>query len=445
MLKRIELVNFMSHRHTVLDLAPGLTVLVGPNNCGKSAVVAALQILCHNDNSTYVLRHGEKECSIRVDTDDGHVVEWHRKKTGGPYYVINGKTYDRLSAGGMPQEELRRYLRLPLVDAGDKQFDIHFGEQKSPIFLLHPKEASGAASFFASSSDAVRLVQMQTLHRQKAMRAQGRKRDLESEAEKIAAELEALGPAVDLERRVQEIDSRYELLMQLGAEIEQTALAEAGIRRQTSVATRHAALADALGPLAAPPDLEATQPLFEHCANQTAAIGRCELATAVDEALAALPALPRLSDVEPLEKLLDDLHSETQAEQHHAQEHAAIEELLAPPALVDVAPLTELIGATHEAVDRVARWSGIAKSVPTIAPPGGPEDTAPLEELIQRLDRAAGAVAEARADAVDVDEALTDAVAELRDWTARSPYCPTCGGRLDPDRLLAHAEASHGG
>ena len=121
MLKRIELTNFMSHRHTVLDLAPGLTVLVGPNNCGKSAVVAALQILCHNENSTYVLRHGEKECSIRVETDDGHVIEWRRKKTGGPYYVIDGKPYDRLSAGGMPHEELNRVLRLPMVDAGDKQ------------------------------------------------------------------------------------------------------------------------------------------------------------------------------------------------------------------------------------------------------------------------------------------------------------------------------------
>jgi chromosome segregation ATPase len=39
MLKRIELINFMSHKHMVLDLAPGLSVLVGPNNCGKSAVV----------------------------------------------------------------------------------------------------------------------------------------------------------------------------------------------------------------------------------------------------------------------------------------------------------------------------------------------------------------------------------------------------------------------
>lgn len=59
-IRRIELRNFMSHARTVIEPADGLTVLVGPNNCGKSAVVAALQILCHNETSTYVMLHGEQ-------------------------------------------------------------------------------------------------------------------------------------------------------------------------------------------------------------------------------------------------------------------------------------------------------------------------------------------------------------------------------------------------
>jgi predicted ATP-dependent endonuclease of OLD family len=70
MIKRIELTNFMSHEHTVIEPAAGLTVLIGPNNCGKSAIVAALQILASNENSTYVMRHGAKECSVKVETDE---------------------------------------------------------------------------------------------------------------------------------------------------------------------------------------------------------------------------------------------------------------------------------------------------------------------------------------------------------------------------------------
>ena len=76
LIRRIELRNYMSHARTVIDLAEGLTVLVGPNNCGKSAIVSALQTLCQNTTGDYMRRHGERECSVRVATDDGHVLEW---------------------------------------------------------------------------------------------------------------------------------------------------------------------------------------------------------------------------------------------------------------------------------------------------------------------------------------------------------------------------------
>src|SRR5262245_56734371 len=158
MLSRIELTNFMSHAATVIEPSAGLTVLVGPNNCGKSAVVAALQILCHNENSTYVLRHNERECAIKVQTDDGHTIVWRRKHS--PSYTIDGELFDRLSKSGVP-DSLQKVLRLAKVEAGnDSDFDVHFASQKSPIFLLASSPAT-AAKFFASSSDASRLVEMQ--------------------------------------------------------------------------------------------------------------------------------------------------------------------------------------------------------------------------------------------------------------------------------------------
>src|SRR5687768_16374779 len=150
----------MSHAHSVIEPAAGLTVITGPNNCGKSAIVAALQILCSNDNSTYVTRHGQRESAIRVETDDGHVVEWRRK--GSPRYVIDDKLFDRLKQG-VP-DELHQALRLGQVECENETFDIHFAAQKRPIFLLQDKPKH-AAEFFASSSDACRLLEMQNLHR----------------------------------------------------------------------------------------------------------------------------------------------------------------------------------------------------------------------------------------------------------------------------------------
>src|SRR5207248_11368459 len=103
----------MSHSATVIEPAAGLTVLVGPNNCGKSAVVAALQILCSNENSTFVLRHGARECAVGVTTADGHQVQWRRKNS--PSYMIDGQLFDRLRGSGFP-EPLQAALRLPRVE-----------------------------------------------------------------------------------------------------------------------------------------------------------------------------------------------------------------------------------------------------------------------------------------------------------------------------------------
>src|SRR5436190_22921338 len=89
MIRRITLDNYMSHGHTVIEPAPGLTVLVGPNNCGKSAVVSALETLCNNASGAYMVRHDEKEVRVTLETDDGHKhkLEWKRKGNVVSYVI----------------------------------------------------------------------------------------------------------------------------------------------------------------------------------------------------------------------------------------------------------------------------------------------------------------------------------------------------------------------
>jgi len=37
-LKKVELLNFLSHRHTVIDFDRGVTVIVGENGAGKTSM-----------------------------------------------------------------------------------------------------------------------------------------------------------------------------------------------------------------------------------------------------------------------------------------------------------------------------------------------------------------------------------------------------------------------
>ncbi|MCP4170748.1 MAG: AAA family ATPase [Fuerstiella sp.] len=212
MLRRIILENFMSHARTEIDLADGLTVLTGPNNCGKSAVVAALQTLATNGRSTHVMRHGAKCCRITVETDDGHTVCWERRKTTVKY-TLDGEDVHRV--GTSVPAALHDLLRLERVEAETgktkNEYDIHFGEQKAPVFLLG-ESGSRAASFFASSSDASRLVEMQHRHRLQLRDKKNEAKRLKAEIERNAVRLKAFAPVDDISERIAEAGASFQAI-----------------------------------------------------------------------------------------------------------------------------------------------------------------------------------------------------------------------------------------
>lgn len=157
----------MSHAHTEIVLAEGLTVLTGPNNCGKSAIVVALDVLCNNISGDFMVRHQTKECYVTVELNETDVITWRRKGTVTSY-EINGREIHRLGRGGIP-EDLHKILKMPQIQSPGREsdpFEIHLAHQKAPIFLLD-QPGSRAAMFFASSSDAEKLLRMQQRHRAK--------------------------------------------------------------------------------------------------------------------------------------------------------------------------------------------------------------------------------------------------------------------------------------
>ena len=250
----------MSHEHTVIDLADGLTVLIGPNNCGKSAVINALQVLCHNDKSTYVRRHGSSECRIVVTTDDDHQVEWSRKRSGSPQYRIDGEKFDRLK-GHLPAE-LHQVLRLPKVISDKDEFDVHFGEQKSPTFLLNDSSRA-AAQFFASSSDARHLIEMQTLHKSKVRDARKTQARLTQEIARINQSLQAMEPLDDALAQLQQVESRYEQLRSKAQRIDQCVRLIHSMESTRNSMAHWQQRTSALSRLQSPPPQSDTRPLEE--------------------------------------------------------------------------------------------------------------------------------------------------------------------------------------
>lgn len=480
MITRITLTNFMSHRQTVIEPAAGLTVLVGPNNVGKSAVVAALQILCHNENSTYVMRHGAKNCSVEVETDEGHRIVWRRKTS--PSYEIDGQPFDRLRGKDLPRE-LHDALKMPKVDgSGNDDFDIHFGFQKSPIFLLNSSSAN-AARFFASSSDASRLVEMQNAHRKKHADAKKEKALLEEESRRLEAQLEVLEPVVEIDDRLAWAERTYAELID-----REKWLAEADrhlqlLRDQTFVAARAEAHFGALRPLALPPELHETEPLeFVIAALETeegqrklsqsrvdvlaelphppeledapsleellrdlaSADVRCRRRESQVGALTPLPAPPELDDVAALDRAICDLNSSTSDFAIATERDRVLQQTNTPPELPDPAPLAELVRSLTGAGRILDRWSRAGQALAELNPMPNPAQSEEVVGLIDRIDAGQRVIRDCEQTLHQVESELKTLVKEIRRCTSNA-VCPVCGGSLDAEQVLAQAAGQAGG
>ncbi len=472
----------MSHARTVIEPADGLTVLVGPNNCGKSAVVAALQILCHNDNSTYVTRHNERECSVIVETDDGHIVEWCRKNNS-PRYTIDGQLFDRLERNAIPAS-LHDVLRLPKVVAeGNREFDIHFGEQKSPVFLLD-KPGSHAAQFFASSSDAASLVEMQKRHQQKMGDARRERIQLEARAEKLAIDLAVLAATDQIGISVGQVESRHEELGQLASRIGQLAQDIQLLDQWSALVDHRQSEAMAFQALMLPPKFADTQPLEDAIGAISGTELDVELQTNRAVSLSALQMCPDTKDNRPLIELIRDLQSARLVALRLDGQCAATCELIPPPTIIEVATLqttaaqiatlthsvtaseqqltilrplatapelddeispTQDVQALTQATAALRRLEVIHSQLAALVAAPDMADTREIEATIRDLAGATAAIASRRQDFVQAEQALREVEHQLRTWAEQQQLCPTCGGQLDPNQIVLHAGSCVGG
>jgi exonuclease SbcC len=417
---------------------------------------------------------------VRVETDDGHTIEWRRKTS--PSYLIDGQQFDRLRSGGLP-DELHQALRLSKVDAGNEaDFDVHFGMQKAPIFLLG-SSAANAARFFASSSDAIRLVQVQKRHKEKHSDAQREKNRLESESRQLNAELAELEPVVDVDHRLTALEEIYDRLTVDVLWLETAEKRVAELEGKSAALAWQSRLAEAFAGLTAPPQLVATDPLENLILAIETAERKQTVAQWRADALQTLPAPPPMHDIERFEALVESFDAVSvgvargKAEQtaltqliappqladadrldrlierfaaiecsfaSEQSEHAALDSLVQPPELVDVTRLAKLLGALAQTAAHVDHWQGEVGALGDFDAPPVETQTSACEELLSQLSRAQSNVDTLTGELATATAELSAAADALRSATAEA-VCSVCGAELDADRVIARAAAGLGG
>ena len=124
MIKSLHLRGLQSHTDSTVEFTPGVNVILGETNAGKTAIVRALQWIFQNRPlGVGLTQKGAKECVAEVKTDRGSASRVRRKGFNG--YVVGGVEYKEI--GSSVPEELTKVVDLR---------DVNLQEQLQPHFLI---------------------------------------------------------------------------------------------------------------------------------------------------------------------------------------------------------------------------------------------------------------------------------------------------------------------
>lgn len=132
MLEKLTLRNFQAHKKLEIEFDKRLTVIVGPSDVGKSAVIRALSWVMRNspDGDAFI-RHGAEDAVVTLRVD-GSVVMRSRGKEGNTY---THESEDFKAFGKDVPDPIKDLLRVA---------DINFQEQHDSPFWF--SESSGEVS-----------------------------------------------------------------------------------------------------------------------------------------------------------------------------------------------------------------------------------------------------------------------------------------------------------
>jgi exonuclease SbcC len=451
MINKIIIDNFMAHEHTELELGPGVTILTGANNTGKSAVVEALRCLATNParspNPALYIRHGAKEARVEVVVDDGTRVAWVRTKRWAKYEVWapgaeEPEEYHKLQ--GRVPEDVAKVLRLDQVELETRKdsVDVHLGNQRDPVFLLNQPD-SVMAEFFAASTESAHLLAMQNALKMRVRDAKREERALDEQTGRIGSDLDRLAPLPDIALRMDEAED-----LERGAAALERAIPvlEAGLaehRALLAALARERAAASVLGGIQPPPPAQDVDRLKRHIASMDTVSAQRRRAERTAGALAGLDAPPDTADTAPLRHLLRDL-ALTGATLHRASIHqAALAGLAVPPEREDTARLAGLVDELYVLRARDKRLARLEAALGKIAEPPAPAPLASLGDMVLELSGLKDKIMERQAELNGLERDLRSVVVAMEERIQAIGCCPVCGGDLTTDSLLDHG-CSHG-
>jgi DNA repair protein SbcC/Rad50 len=136
-ISKVRIENFQSHEDTEFDLSPGINLIVGSSEAGKSAILRAINFAMHNEpKGDDFVRIERDETRVHLWWSDGCYlcrIKGHKRNA----VIIRDKDgfetgFDRIG-GSLPQEALD-ILGNPPIDP--ESGPLSYSDQHQPLFLV---------------------------------------------------------------------------------------------------------------------------------------------------------------------------------------------------------------------------------------------------------------------------------------------------------------------
>lgn len=133
----VRLRDYGPHENLLVELSPGLNIITGDNDLGKSKVIQAIVDLMGNKGEERRIRHKRPLFNVEIGLEEGMTLSWQYLRKGSKRTTMSlidseGKEIETSDTGTGVPLWLDTYLSMPLVNGEN----IHFQSQKNPNYLL---------------------------------------------------------------------------------------------------------------------------------------------------------------------------------------------------------------------------------------------------------------------------------------------------------------------
>lgn len=199
-LRSVLLENCQAHAHTFLPLSPGVTLLHGVNDLGKSAINTVFRAAFYGESNESIIRHGTNAARATFDFGPDHLLRWERFRKGKVtvahthFTLVDGQ--EQVLHSSNNARELPAWLQPTFGMGYIDDLDVQLRSQKQPVFLLDQRPSEQAKALSVGGESGY-VQSMMVLARQDLANARATVRQGEQTLERLFRTVHLLQPVVD--------------------------------------------------------------------------------------------------------------------------------------------------------------------------------------------------------------------------------------------------------